>query len=199
MTAGAEGADEKAEHANSGMQSPVPVHAHGEHTIRSPNEAGAAAVTENDLDQFDIFGEPTDRPRPEEEARAAEQAEVPRPLQRTVAACAGVAIASIMMVMVLSRRCLPSLSRLATILVVAGAQTGHALAPPSFPQPPFVQRHTAPVTMAAAAAMGAVAGSLLNQHNGTDGFESSSPLAVQTSPRSPPTSPSWALTLPQGS
>eukprot|EP00900_Chrysochromulina_parva_P013340 jgi/Chrpa1/22006/Chrysochromulina_OHIO_Genome00025261-RA len=59
---------------------------------------------------------------------------------------------------------MPTPRRLATILVVAGAQTGHALAPPTQAAPPNSARHLGPTSLATAAAIGAVAGSLLNQH-----------------------------------
>jgi hypothetical protein len=68
-----------------------------------------------------------------------------------------------MLAMVMARRCLPSPLRLATILVVAGAQTGHALAPPVVRPPTSYPYHSRMPSIAVAAAMGAVAGSMLTQ------------------------------------
>ena len=100
--------------------------------VAGGNEAGAAAITEDEIDAFDIFGEPIYRPANEEQARATNTTTNYGPKgwmptdRRTVAKVTGVAIAGIMLAMVMARRCLPSPLRLATILVVAGAQTGHA-------------------------------------------------------------------------
>ncbi len=133
------------------------------------NEAGAAAITEDEIDPFDIFGEPIDRPANEEQARATNTTTNYGPKfwmptdRRTVAQVTGVAIAGIMLAMVMARRCLPSPLRLATILVVAGAQTGHALAPPVVRPPTSYPYHSRMPSIAVAAAMGAVAGSMLTQ------------------------------------
>ena len=131
--------------------------------MHAPNEAGSAAVTESEIDPFDIFGEPIDRGTSSDEARTSVGEPEPRaPYQRDIAACTGVAVIGIMMVMAISRKCLPSPGRLATILVVAGAQTGHALAPPLTRSPMYRAQAWMP-SIATAAAMGAVAGSLLTQ------------------------------------
>ena len=131
--------------------------------MHAPNEAGSAAVTESEIDPFDIFGEPIDRVTSSDEARTSVGEPEPRaPYQRVIAACTGVAVIGIMMVMAISRKCLPSPGRLATILVVAGAQTGHALAPPLTRSPMYRAQAWMP-SIATAAAMGAVAGSLLTQ------------------------------------
>ena len=59
-----------------------------------------------------------------------------------------IALVGVLLVVAASRRYLPTPRRLATILVVAGAQTGHALAPPTQTAPPNSARHLGPTSLA---------------------------------------------------
>jgi hypothetical protein len=131
----------------------------------SANEIGAAAITTDEIDPLDIFGEPMHATEGAQEAYGRPfPAPANSPMRRAVVACAGIALVGVLLAVAASRRYLPTPRRLATILVVAGAQTGHALAPPTQAAPPNSARHLGPTSLATAAAIGAVAGSLLNQH-----------------------------------
>ena len=131
----------------------------------SANEIGAAAITTDEIDPLDIFGEPMHATEGADEVHGwSFPAPVKSPMRRAVIACAGFALVGVLLAVTASRRYLPSPRRLATILVVAGAQTGYALAPPTQYAPPNSARQHLGPTLATAAAIGAVAGSLLN-HN----------------------------------
>jgi hypothetical protein len=109
------------------------------------NEIGAAAISTDEIDPLDIFGEPM---HATEGAQEVYGWPFPAPayslMRRAVIACAGFALVGVLLAVAASRRYLPTPRRLATILVVAGAQTGHALAPPTQTAPPNSARHLGP-------------------------------------------------------
>ena len=119
----------------------------------SANEIGAAAITTDEIDPLDIFGEPMHATEGAHEAHGWPfPAPANSPMRRAVIACAGFALIGVLLAVAATRRYLPSPRRLATILVVAGAQTGYALAPPNQYAPPNSARHLGP-TLATAAAI----------------------------------------------
>ena len=136
-------------------------------SVGGQDPAGEAAVTEDMIDDVDIFGEPAHyadqtanaddtmidcglRPPSYEHAKSK--------VSGVKMAIAGVMLVSLVAALAATRRCLPSPTRLATILMVAGAHTTQALAPPWSTWLPMLR---ADMSHAATAAMGVAAGVLL--------------------------------------
>jgi hypothetical protein len=124
----------------------------------SVNEIGAAAITTDEIDPLDIFGEPMHATEGAQEAYGWPfPAPAISPMRRAVVACAGIALVGVLLAVAASRRYLPTPRRLATILVVAGAQTQTswdvAAAQASSNDSNSTARHSSEVAFASSAAM----------------------------------------------